>query len=196
MPETRARNSSELPNHLKARSRGRAPAKRHRRRQADAMRVYVKLFRATESVTSRLAGLISASGLTFTQFNVLESLKFAGPMRQRELSGKVMRSNGNMTLVLRNLERNGLVERTRVAGTRRELTVALTTQGTRLIDKLFPRFAAAVAQEMAVLDDHELAQLGELCRRVGLQLKRRSAPLAQSKRAGKAASAVEKALSD
>lgn len=174
MPKTRVATAPQPPRQAAAEPDERAARAKHPPgRQAEAMRAYVKLFRATESVTSRLAGLISAAGLTFTQFNVLESLHFAGPMRQRELSSKVMRSNGNMTLVLRNLERNGLVERSRVAGTRRELTVALTPRGTELIAGLFPRFAAAVEREMAVLDDAELARLSELCRRVGLQLPRR-----------------------
>ena len=136
------------------------------------MRTYVKLFRASESVSGRLAGLILSAGITFTQFNVLDTLFHLGPMRQRELSGKIMRSNGNVTLVLRNLERAGLVRRQRTVGTRRELTISLTDHGRALIAELLPRFARAVAREMSVLGDGELATLGALCRRVGLGKRR------------------------
>ena len=133
------------------------------------MAAYVKLFRASESVTSRLSGLISSAGLTFTQFNVLETLYHLGPMRQRELSGKVMRSDGNITMVLRNLEKADLAKREKTAGSGREYTVSLTENGRAVIGELFPRFAEAVAKEMGVLDLDRLATLGDLCRRVGLK---------------------------
>jgi MarR family 2-MHQ and catechol resistance regulon transcriptional repressor len=140
-------------------------------RQAAAVRGYVKLFRASESITARLSSFVASSAeLTMTQFNVLETLYNLGPMRQRDLSGKVMRSAGNITMVLRNLEKARLVKRNKKKiGPKREYTVSLTNRGQALIAEFFPLFAKAVAEEMSVLNDHELETLGKLCRQVGLK---------------------------
>lgn len=132
----------------------------------------MKLYRATAAITGRLALLLTNYELTMTQFNVLETLLHLGEMRQRELGGKVMKSGGNITLVLSNLEKMGLVERVRAEGTRRDLSVSLTVEGRKRILAAFPVFAQAVAEQFGVLTAEELDSLGEMCKRVGLSGRR------------------------
>lgn len=137
-------------------------------RQAESLRAYMKLFRAASAITGRIAAVLAEHELTMTQYNVLDTLFHKGDMRQRELSGKVMKSDGNITFVLVNLEKMSLVERSRTEGTRRDLTVSLTAQGRQKIVRVFPVFASAVAEQMQVLSLDDLKHLGELCKRVGL----------------------------
>jgi MarR family 2-MHQ and catechol resistance regulon transcriptional repressor len=138
------------------------------KRQAESLRAYMKLFRASSAITGRIAAVLVEHGLTMTQYNVLDTLLHKGDMRQRELSGKVMKSDGNLTVVQVNLENMALVERTRAEGTRRDLTVSLTPAGRRKILHVFPIFAATVAEQMRVLSLEDLQLLGELCKRAGL----------------------------
>ena len=42
--------------------------------------------------------------MTVSQFGVLEALHHLGPLRQGEISAKLLRSGGNITLVVDNLE--------------------------------------------------------------------------------------------
>ena len=56
---------------------------------------------------------LAASGLTLTQFGVLEAILHKGPLSQRELSQKVLTSAGNMTDLVDKLEARGLVQRAR-----------------------------------------------------------------------------------
>ena len=132
-----------------------------------ALAAYVKLLRASKAVVARIEPLLATHGLTPTQLGVLEGILHLGPMTQRELSRKVLTSAGNMTDVIDKLERRGLVQRTRSAADRRAIHVALTDEGLALISRLFPAHAADIARAMSGLDAGELAQLGELLRKLG-----------------------------
>jgi MarR family 2-MHQ and catechol resistance regulon transcriptional repressor len=70
--------------------------------------------------------------------------------------------------VVGNLARRGLVRRTRRLDDRRFITVTLTDKGRRLIGGIFPRHAQHVAREMRALSLADQAELGRLCRQLGL----------------------------
>ena len=148
--------------------------RRHYRRNKEesrALRTYVKLMRAAESVTARTHRHLSATGLTISQFAVLEALYQLGPLSQREIGEKILRSSGNITMVIDNLEKNGLVRRKRNEADRRFFIVHLTKKGFNLISKVFPPHAAVIAKELAVLTAAEQDALGRLCKKLGLAKK-------------------------
>lgn len=134
-----------------------------------ALGTYVKLLRATDSVTARLASQITATGLSWSQFGVLEALYHVGPLCQKELGEKLLKTTGNITMVVDNLERRGLVRRERLEEDRRYVRVHLTECGQALIAQLFPTHAEAITQEMSALTVDEQEELGRLCRKLGKQ---------------------------
>jgi MarR family 2-MHQ and catechol resistance regulon transcriptional repressor len=136
------------------------------RHQRLAMNAWVKLARAANAVGARLARRLAAADLTESQFGVLDALYHLGPMYQCDLAPKILRTTGNVTLVVDNLERRGLVRRERRGDDRRYVQVALTPAGEALIRQTFPRHADAVATELGVLSGDELRQLTRLCRRL------------------------------
>jgi len=137
-------------------------------REVLALDAYVKLVRAAESVTRRLQARLTEAGLTTSQFGALEALWHLGPLCQRELGEKLLKSGGNITMVVGNLERRGLVERRRDPRDRRVARVHLTPEGEALIRGLFPEHAAAVAEQFGALAPAEQEELGRLCRKLGL----------------------------
>ena len=132
-----------------------------------ALAALVKLMRATESVTGRICAHLAESKLTQSQFGVLEAIFHLGPLSQGEVAKKILKSSGNMTMVLDNLEKRKLVKRRRNKGDRRVLTVHLTAKGKRLIAAVFPCHAENIVREMGVLTQAELTELGRLCKKVG-----------------------------
>jgi MarR family 2-MHQ and catechol resistance regulon transcriptional repressor len=132
-----------------------------------ALNTFIKLTRAADSVLRRLSQRSTQGNLTPTQFGVLETLYHLGPMCQTEISNKLLLSTANITLVIDNLEKNGLVKRTRGVEDRRFISVALTSMGDELIASLFPLHAASITEEMSVLNAEEQEMLGELCRKLG-----------------------------
>ncbi len=131
-----------------------------------ALRTFVKLVRAANRLSVRLNRPLSEAGLTESQFGVLEALLHVGPLHQRELAGKILRTHGNVTLVVDQLETRGLVRRERGSTDRRYIRVHLTDAGAALVRSLFPAHAARLAAEMRLLNGDEQRELGRLCRRL------------------------------
>jgi MarR family 2-MHQ and catechol resistance regulon transcriptional repressor len=134
-----------------------------------ALNTYTKLMRAAESVTVRVNRAMAAFNLTISQFGVLEALYHKGPLCQRDIAAKILKSTGNITLVIDNLERRGLVRRERDSEDRRYLTIHLTQEGTALIAQAFARVETAIVAEMAALTQQEQELLGTLCKKLGLK---------------------------
>ena len=132
-----------------------------------ALDAYIKLIRAAESVLSRVHHQ-TGEGLTVTQFGVMEALHHLGPMHQRKIGLKLLKSGGNVTMVIDNLERRALVERQREKKDRRVVNVHLTPAGAKLISKVFPQRVASVMKEMCRLTAAEQEELGRLCRILGV----------------------------
>ena len=139
------------------------------RDEVRALGTFVKLERAAESVMARIHRHLIDAGLTVSQFGALEALFHVGPLSQAEIAKKVLKSTGNITMVIDNLEKRGLVKRERQKDDRRYYIVQLTDEGRKLIEGVFPRHAAKIREEMSVLSSTEQETLGNLCRKLGLR---------------------------
>ena len=137
--------------------------------EALALNTFIKLTRATDSLLARLSRREAFDDLTPRQFGALESLYHLGSMRQGEISAKLLKSGGNITLVVDNLEKRGLVQRERDENDRRVVVVSLTEAGRELIGHVFPNHVADIVEEMSVLSKEEQETLGRLCRKLGKQ---------------------------
>lgn len=136
--------------------------------EINALNAFIKLQRAAESVSSRVHTVLP-TGLTITQFSVLEALFHIGPLCQGELAEKLLRSGGNLTLVVDNLEKAGYVLRERDPADRRFVVVRLTESGQTFISGIFPGVVANVTREMSALSSTELMDLSRLCKKIGLR---------------------------
>lgn len=134
-----------------------------------ALNTYTKLMRAAESVTSRVHRVLAEPKLTISQFGVLEALFHKGPLCQKDIASKILKSTGNITMVIDNLEKRGLVRRERDNEDRRYLTVHLSETGTALVAKVFADVEAEIVTEMDALAGNEQELLGSLCKKLGLK---------------------------
>ena len=130
---------------------------------------YVKLMRAANSARNFAARSIGDTGLSLTQFAVLEALYHLGPMSLSDVAEKVLSTGGNLTMVAGNLEKQGLAKRQTSPEDKRVQIVALTPKGKSLIRQIFPKHAAAIAEFLSELNLEEQARLGDLCRKLGRQ---------------------------
>ncbi len=137
-------------------------------KEISALEVYIKLSRAAEAVSLRINRHLKREKLTISQFGVLEALYHLGSMHQNQLAEKILKSNGNMTLVIDNLVKRRLVERERDPADRRCVIIHLTETGHNLIHDIFPRHVKTVVEEIGLLSLEEQAQLAALCRKLGL----------------------------
>ena len=136
-----------------------------------ALSMWVKLVRATTTFGHLTQENIRTFGLTEPQFGALECLGHLGPMTIGDLCRKQLVSGGNMTVVVDNLEKEGLVERIRPREDRRVVRVRLTRKGKKLFTEIFAEHAEHVARIASVLSDEEQEQLAALAKKLGLALK-------------------------
>ena len=138
------------------------------RTEMRTLNTFIKLTRCTNSLLARLAERNTIGDLTYSQFAVLEALYHLGHLTQGEISSKVLKSGSNMTTVIDNLERDGLVRRERDADDRRVIHVHLTEAGSSRIVSVLPGHIAALVDEFSVLSASEQQTLGELCKKLGI----------------------------
>ncbi len=134
-----------------------------------ALNTYIKLVRAVETLNRRLYPLLLKYGLSESQFSVLEALYHLGPLNQRELSSKLLKSPGNMTMVIDNLEKRKYVKRERGELDRRHYIIHLTDSGKEFIKKIFPEQVNAIVNELGMLTEQEQCQLQKMCKEIGIK---------------------------
>lgn len=144
-----------------------------------ALDAYVKLMRAHYSVRARLDAELGKHDLTENQLGVLEALLHLGPQCQRALSEKLFTSGASITLLVDQLEKRGLVRRERSEEDRRFITVNLTPEGRKFIEKLFPAHASSIAEIFGALSASEQEELGRLCKKLGIHAVALDAPDAE-----------------
>lgn len=135
-----------------------------------ALDTYIKFVRAAESMLARLSSGLAEHNLTLSQFGTLEVIYHLGPMCQKAIGEKLLKSGGNITMVVNNLEERGLVRRKRRESDRRYVTVELTDEGRELIGEVLPEHVDAIVEAFSVLSDEQQEELGRLCKRLGLHL--------------------------
>ena len=138
------------------------------KKTAQALDTFVKLTRAANSVSAATGVHLGGTDLTDSQFAVLEVLYHAGPLCLTVIAHKILKTGGNLTLVVKNLEKRGLVQRKQSAEDRRYFSLHLTAKGKRLISEIFPKHAARITEVLEALTPDEQDKLARLTKKLGL----------------------------
>jgi MarR family 2-MHQ and catechol resistance regulon transcriptional repressor len=141
----------------------------HRGTEAEirALDAFIKLSRASDTVGVHAQASYAETGLTPSQFGTMETLYHLGPMCQSDIGKKILRSSGNITLVIDNLEKRALVRREREEGDRRRVSVHLTDEGRKLIARVFPGHVANITAAFGALTAEDQEELARLCKKLG-----------------------------
>lgn len=110
--------------------------------------------------------LVAEYGLTLPQFGVLEALYHLGDLRICDLIEKTLSTSGNMTVVIRNLELEGLVDRYQDPEDKRVFRIQITDQGEKILSDLFPRHLAELSERLQVLEKDEKLELVRLMKKM------------------------------
>ena len=136
-----------------------------------ALNTFIKLIRCTETISSKIGANLIMNGLTESQFGILDAVYHLGPLKQKTLGEKILKSGGNITHVVDNLEGQKLVTRKRGKEDRRQFEIHLTKKGKHLFEKILPKQVEAIKNQLSVLSKDEMETLGKLCKKTGLRNK-------------------------
>ncbi len=139
------------------------------KKEIRALDSYIKLMRAADTISSAVNLSLSKFGLTESQFNVLDALYHLGPLSQKELGFKLLKSGGNITMVIDNLEKDAYVERKRGEEDRRIFFVHLSKKGKKRLEEVLISQVHLITSEMNRLSKTEQIELQRLCKRIGIR---------------------------
>jgi len=136
-----------------------------------ALNTVIKLIRSVNTLSSGLNLILDKNSLTESQFNLLDALYHLGHLTQKELGKKLLKSGGNITMVIDNLEKQGFVERRRGEKDRRTFAIHLTDEGKNKIKSVLPRIVKFISEEMNILTSKEQYEMQKMCKAIGLKKK-------------------------
>jgi MarR family 2-MHQ and catechol resistance regulon transcriptional repressor len=138
------------------------------RKQESALRLWIVLARAFNSVTKLVVADIEQHGLTATEFGILEVLYHKERLTLGEIQRKILVTSGGITYLVDRLVEKGFVRREECPNDRRARYAVLTPAGQSLIRRIFPPHAARIEQAMSALSLTEQREATALMRKLGL----------------------------
>lgn len=132
----------------------------------EAVLAYVKLIQAADAVHTQVSKGLAPHRLTPSQFSTLKVLAMRGSLPQRDIANYLLKTGGNITVVVDNLEREGLVERRRCKEDRRLVYVDLTAKGHDLFHSIYPEHLDRIRAVMEALPAEDQALLRRLLTRL------------------------------
>lgn len=131
----------------------------------DAVKSMVVLRKAFRTIDSKVNESFKEFELTPAQFGVLDVLYAKGSMKIGDLINSTLATSGNMTVVIKNMEKKGWVTRTPCQTDKRAFWIDLTSQGRKVIANALPAHIERVEETFSVLTDEEQAQLISLLKK-------------------------------
>jgi len=122
---------------------------------------WLRMWRVVQKVERTAAEHLRAYGLNYAQFDVLAHVGAAEGSKQKELGESLLVTKGNISHLVDQMERRGLVSRRQEGRTNR---LYLTEEGWRLFEEVVPAHEDLVHQLMSALPEEDQARLHELLR--------------------------------
>jgi DNA-binding MarR family transcriptional regulator len=143
-----------------------------------ALKLWLRLLTCTNLVESALrARLRDNYGSTLPRFDLLAQLdKHPEKLTMGELSSLMMVSGGNVTGLVRQLEKEGLVSRISRPEDRRTYQVGLTAKGKKQFDKMAAQHEAWVVELFGHMDHEAQEELMQSLRGLKASIKAAAGP--------------------
>ncbi len=132
-----------------------------------ALNTWIKMTRASNSLHSYINQSLENTGISITQFGVLEMIFHLGPLPQMVISQKMLCSPGNITLVIDNLVRGGFAVRKNDPHDRRYHLISLTQHGRKLVQELLIKHVKNIVSAFSVLSDADQTVFSGFCESLG-----------------------------
>jgi len=140
--------------------------KSYGKRTDKSMKTIVRIERIRLKFHNKIVKYLDEFDLTFNQFKVLEVLYHRGDLNIGSITKLTMSTPGNITVVVRNLKRDGWITTISDPEDKRASILTITNKGIEVIEKVFPNHAKNLKKSLEVLSDEELDTLYELLNKV------------------------------
>ncbi|MGT2846005.1 MarR family winged helix-turn-helix transcriptional regulator [Streptococcus massiliensis] len=124
-----------------------------------SLKTAIVLHKASRTVSTHENLVIKEHGLTPTQFSVLETLYSKGNLRIQDLIDKMLATSGNMTVVIKNMVRDGWIFKTCDPSDRRSFLIGLTPLGRQKIEEVLPYHIENISHVLGILNEQDKEDL-------------------------------------
>ena len=136
--------------------------------QAAALKLWVVLSRAHETIAELARRDVERGELSLTEFAVMEALLHKGDLTAGEVSKRVLLRSGSLTYVIDKLVERDLIKRKICDDDRRRTYLQLTPAGNALMRRIWPGHAAAIELATSGLTLTEKRTVARLLKKMGL----------------------------
>ena len=131
-----------------------------------AMQTWIQLFRSFTKIRAKESLYINSFDLTMNQFQVLEVLYHRGDLSIGAITKLTMTTPGNITVVVKNLKRDGFISAISDPKDKRSSILSITQKGKDIIEKLFPNHAKNFEGYFGAFNEEEINTLFMLLRKL------------------------------
>jgi len=131
-----------------------------------SMATWVQVVKTYNKIRAKELQYIGSFEITMNQFEVLEVLYHRGDLNIGSITKLIMSTPGNVTVVVRNLKRDGYIDSYPDPNDKRASILSITTQGKEIIEALFPQHAKNFESYFEALDEEETETLFMLLRKL------------------------------
>lgn len=121
--------------------------------------------RAEHEIHKREYQTIKATGLTIAQFGVLEALYNKGDMNINEIIESILATSGNMTVVIKNLEKDGFINKSIDSTDKRSSIISITEKGIAIIEEMMPSHIENINRILDILTEEEKLTLKKILKK-------------------------------
>jgi MarR family 2-MHQ and catechol resistance regulon transcriptional repressor len=134
-----------------------------------AAHIRLVFWKANKAIEKADLASIADTGLTISDFTIMEVLLHRGPLPINAIGEKVLLTSGSMTAAINRLDKKGFVTRIQDPADGRCFHVHLTKNGRHIIEQAYAKHESNLERIAAVLTDEERGNLVRLLKKIGYQ---------------------------
>lgn len=131
------------------------------------LKIFIGMSRALNKINRATNKVYTKYGLTSAQFAVLEALYHKGDLSVGEVQDKILSTSGTIPVIVKNLEKEGFLEKRNDDNDKRRFILHITQKGRDLMDIVYPENEAIIISMMNIWNKEEQEEILKYMRKFG-----------------------------
>lgn len=123
------------------------------------LKIFIGMSRALNQINRATNKIYIKYGLTSSQFAVLEALYHKGDLSIGEVQEKILSSSGTIPVIIKNLKKEGFLEKSTDERDKRRSILHITQKGRQLMDIVYPENEAVIISMMNTWSKEEQEEI-------------------------------------
>ncbi|MCC3868190.1 MarR family winged helix-turn-helix transcriptional regulator [Terrisporobacter mayombei] len=131
------------------------------------LKIFIGMSRALNKINRATNKVYTKYGLTSAQFAVLEALYHKGDLSVGEVQDKILSTSGTIPVIVKNLEKEGFLEKRNDDNDKRRFILHITQKGRELMDIVYPENEAIIVSMMNIWNKEEQEEILKYMKKFG-----------------------------